>query len=99
MNESPADNYWPEPCANCQGLGKLELKFDDLTARVRAFALHYPIEPACPVCGGKAFVLALQPAQPCRTCAGAGKVNQYRCFNCLGTGWMFVLKERAENSR
>lgn len=98
MKESPADNYWPEPCANCQGRGKLELKFDSLPAGVREFALHYQIEPDCPVCGGKAFVLVLQPAQSCRTCAGRGKVRQYRCFNCLGTGWMFALKERAENT-
>jgi len=99
MMELPADNYWPEPCANCQGRGKLGLDYESLPDRVREFALRYQIEPDCPVCRGKAFVLVLQPAQGCRTCAGTGKVRQYRCFNCLGTGWMFVLKERAESSR
>jgi DnaJ-class molecular chaperone len=99
MTESPADNYWPEPCANCQGRGKLEINFDSLSNGVREFALRYQLEPDCPVCSGKAFVLVLQPAQHCRTCAGMSKVRQSRCFDCLGTGWMFVLKERAENSR
>jgi DnaJ-class molecular chaperone len=92
--ESPADNYWPEPCANCQGKGKLDLNFDNLPEGVREFALRYQMEPVCPVCKGKAFVLVLQPAKKCRYCEGAGRSWHYRCFNCLGAGWMFALKER-----
>jgi len=92
--ESPADNYWPEPCANCQGKGKLDLKLDRLPDGVREFALRYQMEPVCSVCRGKAFVLVLQPARKCRYCEGAGKSGHYRCFYCLGAGWMFVLKER-----
>jgi len=92
--ESPADDYWPEPCANCQGKGKLDLNYDGLPDGVREFAFRHPLEPVCPVCKGKAFVLVLQPAQKCRYCDGAGRSVSYRCFYCLGAGWMFALKER-----
>jgi len=92
--DSPADNYWPEPCGNCRGKGKLELSFDHLPEPARQFAMKHPMEPHCPVCAGKAFVLVLQPAQKCRRCDGTGRSNvAYRCSFCQGTGWMFVLKE------
>jgi DnaJ-class molecular chaperone len=93
MVDSPADNYWPEPCANCAGKGKLRLDFAQLPEPVRQYVIAHPIEPQCPVCAGRAFVLVLQPAQPCRQCAGRGRAGHYRCFACLGTGWMFALKE------
>jgi DnaJ-class molecular chaperone len=92
--ESPADNYWPEPCGACRGKGKLELNFERLPNGVREFALRYQMEPECPVCKGKAFALMLQPAQKCRYCGGAGRLGHCRCFYCLGAGWMFALKER-----
>jgi DnaJ-class molecular chaperone len=88
------DNYWPEPCATCQGNGKLELDFDSLPDGIREFVLRHQMELVCPVCKGKAFVLVLQPAQKYRYCGGAGKLAHYRCFNCQGAGWMFALKER-----
>src|SRR5262245_49015739 len=86
--ESPADNYWPEPCATCKGTGKFELDFGGLPDSVREFALQlqYQMEPDCPVCKGKAFALVLQPAQKCRYCGGAGRTGHYRCFYCLGAG-------------
>jgi len=62
---------------------------------VRQFSLLHAIKPKCPVCGGKAFVLVLQPARACTYCAGTGKSAQYRCFYCRGAGWMFVLNETA----
>jgi RecJ-like exonuclease len=92
--ESPADNYWPEPCAACKGTGKFELNYDSMPDRVRELALQHQMEMDCPVCKGKAFALVLQPAQKCRYCGGSGRMGHCRCFNCLGAGWMFALKEK-----
>jgi DnaJ-class molecular chaperone len=49
--------------------------------------------PDCNVCGGKAFVLVLQPARQCQRCARTGRLLQTQCSYCRGTGWMFVLNE------
>lgn len=92
---SPADNYWPEVCAHCGGDGKLSpglrrlIQDHGLTVEQLGIAAA----PACDVCGGKAFVLVLQPAQACRGCAGTGRRLQTRCSYCKGAGWMFVLNE------
>lgn len=98
---SPADNYWPEPCAYCQGRGKLQINVENLDPQFlkkadpqgRRFMAQYGDEPDCIVCGGKALVLVLQPARQCRYCEGTGKRLQTRCFYCKGTGWMFVRNE------
>ena len=94
---SPADNYWPEPCARCGGDGKLpaglRLLLEGHHLTIEQLGLAGAAAPDCPVCGGKAFVLVLQPAQRCRSCAGTGMRLQTRCSYCQGTGWMFVLDE------
>ena len=98
---SPADNYWPEPCAYCQGRGKLQINLENLgpeflkklTPQDRISIEQSRHEPVCVVCGGKALVLVLQPARACRYCKGTGKRFQTRCFYCKGTGWTFVRNE------
>lgn len=95
---SPADNYWPEACAYCGGDGKLPtglqnlLEFHGLAVE-QLYGMSREALPDCQVCGGKAFVLVLQPARRCQRCAGTGRLLQMRCSYCKGTGWMFVLKE------
>lgn len=94
---SPADNYWPEPCAACNGTGKYQLNLEPLSAKHRLSGAQQIVEgsPPCVVCGGKAFVLVLQPARKCRQCGGRGRLLSMRCVHCRGTGWMFVQKEQA----
>ena len=95
---SPADNYWPEACAYCGGDGKMPtglqklLEFHGLSVE-QLYGIAREDMPGCIVCGGKAFVLVLQPARTCQKCAGTGRLLQVRCSYCKGTGWMFVLKE------
>jgi|GEM_PF-5655353 len=100
---SPADNYWPEPCGSCNGTGKhagrilsYQLDLEALSASHReSVAQVADSSPNCVVCGGKALVLVLQPAQRCRRCRGRGRAIGTRCGYCRGTGWMFVQKEQA----
>src|ERR1044071_1423302 len=89
---SPANNYWPEPCAHCGGDGKLPARIGQLLAdhrltieQLRGVARESL--PDCGVCGGKAFVLVLQPARQCQRCDGTGRLWQMRCSYCKGTGW------------
>jgi RecJ-like exonuclease len=95
---SPADNYWPEACAYCGGDGKLPtvsgqlLAFHGLAVE-QFYGTSREALPGCDVCGGKAFVLVLQPARHCQRCAGTGRLLQTRCPYCKGAGWMFVLNE------
>ena len=94
--DSPADNYWPEPCAYCSGSGKIRFNLQKLSPAFRRIVEKYYNEhhtPPCLVCGGKAFVLVLQPAQKCRQCEGTGRLLQVHCQYCKGTGWMFVRNE------
>jgi len=99
--DSPADNYWPEPCASCHGTGKYQFNPKALSARHGESVAQLIADgsPNCVVCGGKALVLVLQPAQKCRHCGGAGRLLAMRCPYCKGTGWMFVLKEQAGSFR
>jgi DnaJ-class molecular chaperone len=95
---SPADNYWPEPCGSCHGTGKYQINLEQMSAkRGISVAKQLPDRSAsnCNVCGGKALVLVLQPAQKCRRCAGSGRWLGMRCVYCKGTGWMFVQREHA----
>jgi DnaJ-class molecular chaperone len=101
---SAADNYWPEPCAACNGTGKYpgrilsdQLNLQALSARHRESVAQQIADCSsnCVVCGGKALVLVLQPAQECRHCKGMGRSLGTRCAYCRGTGWMFVQKEQA----
>lgn len=95
--DSPADNYWPEPCAACSGTGKYQINLEPLSAKPRLSVAQQIADrsPNCVVCGGRAFVLVLQPAQKCRQCEGTGRSLAMRCLHCKGTGWMFVQKEQA----
>jgi len=83
------ENYWPEPCAFCDGHGRLlayaEYAHEQFRVKIEA--------PQCSVCSGKAYVLVLQPARACQHCSGTGKASQTRCLRCRGTGWMFVQNE------
>jgi DnaJ-class molecular chaperone len=94
---SPADNYWPEPCAACNGTGKYLLNVVALSAQKSEFVPERRADRTadCIVCGGKAFVLVLQPAQRCRQRSGTGRLLSMRCAHCRGTGWMFTQKEQA----
>ena len=93
---SPADNYWPEHCAACSGTGKYQINLEPLSAKPGLSVAQQIADrsPNCVVCGGKAFVLVLQPAQKCRHCVGTGRSLAMRCLHCKGTGWMFVQKEQ-----
>ena len=95
--DSPADNYWPEPCASCKGTGKYQFNPNALRAwhSESVAQLITDGSPNCVVCGGKALVLVLQPARKCRHCGGTGRSLAMRCPHCEGTGWMFVQKEHA----
>lgn len=96
--DSPADNYWPEPCAACNGTGKYQINLEVLSAKLGqsiAEQIGDQCMNNCVVCGGKAFVLVLQPAQRCHQCGGTGRALGMRCAHCKGTGWMFVRKEQA----
>lgn len=95
--DSPADNYWPEPCAACSGTGKYQINLAPLSAKPGLSVAQRIADrsPNCVVCCGKAFVLVLQPGQKCRRCAGTGRSIATRCLHCKGTGWMFVQKEQA----
>jgi len=94
---SPADNYWPEPCAACDGTGKYQLRLLAASLQQREVVTRRLADHTanCPVCFGKAFVLVLQPAQKCRQCSGTGRLLSMRCAHCSGTGWMFIQKEQA----
>ena len=102
--DSPADNYWPEPCASCNGTGKYPRRIlsdqpnlEALSAQHREYVAQQIADgsPNCVVCGGKALVLVLQPARKCPQCGGRGRSLAMRCPHCKGTGWMFVQKEQA----
>lgn len=94
---SAADNYWPEQCAACGGTGRYQINLETLSAKPRLSVAQQIADrvPNCVVCGGKAFVLVLQPAQKCRQCKGTGRLLSTRCLHCQGTGWMFVQREQA----
>lgn len=95
--DSPEDNYWPEPCAACNGSGKYPINLEPLSAKPRLSIAQLITDgsPSCVVCGGKALVLVLQPPRKCRHCAGTGRSLATRCLRCKGTGWMFVQREQA----
>jgi DnaJ-class molecular chaperone len=102
---SPADNYWPEPCASCNGTGKYpgrilsdQLNLEALSAQHREAVAEQiaDLSANCVVCGGQAFVLVLQPPRKCRQCGGGGRSLAMRCLHCKGTGWMFVQKEQSD---
>lgn len=95
---SQTDNYWPEPCAYCNGNGKLPAIVKEF-AKQAGFSIEQPSIkrsiPDCVVCKGKAYVLVLQPSRKCRRCEGTGIHFRVRCLYCKGTGWMFVQNEAA----
>lgn len=74
---SPADNYWPELCAACSGTGKYQINLEPLSAKPRLSVAQQIADrsPNCVVCGGKAFVLVLQPAQKCLSMRGNRQVT------------------------
>lgn len=75
----PQRTYTHETCAWCTGEGKW------------AISVGYVI--SCLVCGGKGKVSVVQPAAPCRQCAGSGRRNMaHACLTCAGTGWTRVFE-------
>lgn len=70
--------------------------FADNRIRIIRRQVETPIAPDCLVCGGRAYVLVLQPARACGMCSGSGRALQRICLKCRGTGWMFVQKEGME---
>jgi DnaJ-class molecular chaperone len=76
----PQSSQAPERCAWCEGTGKW------------AVSAGYVI--SCLVCGGKGNILTVQPAGPCRGCAGSGRRNVTApCLTCAGTGWARVFEQ------
>ncbi len=93
---SPEGNYFPEPCAYCSADGKVPAYLREYARRVDLSLEQLGVKedyPSCMACGGKAYVLVLQPAERCRQCKGEGRYLQLRCQWCRGTGWMFVQRE------
>jgi len=75
MNPQAA-NYWPEPCAYCDGTGTMPaflrqaLKAHGLAAQslgIKESAI------GCVACRGKALVLVLKPRRQCAHCQGTGR--------------------------
>ena len=71
-----AENYWPEPCAYCDGTGEMPvlvrqaLKAHGLMSLgIKESAIEFA------VCCGKAFVLVLKPSQVFTLCRGTGRVT------------------------
>ena len=95
---SPSDNYCARAMrAYCDADGKIPSYLQQYAKQVNLTLQQLGITenyPDCMACGGRAYVLVLQPAQRCGHCGGKGRHLQVRCLGCRGTGWMFVQKER-----